>query len=99
MAELPSCGIDNPLNSRLFARVRGQLLGTIRVDTEKFEGALLDRGWPGVKGEEVFLVEGGGGVDAAIGAEVGEEGLEAVHCRRGAAVATRGRGHPANLRQ
>ena len=59
--------------------MRGQLLGTIRVDTEKFECALLDRGWPGVKGEEVFLVEGGGGLDAAIGAEVGEEGLEAVH--------------------
>jgi hypothetical protein len=59
--------------------VRGRLLGTIRVDTEKFEGALLDRGWPGVKGEEVFLVEGGGGLDAAIGPEVGEEGLEAVH--------------------
>ena len=63
----------------MFVANAGQLLGTIRVDTEKFEGALLDRGWPGVKGEEVFLVEGGGGLDAAIGAEVGEEGLEAVH--------------------
>ena len=59
--------------------MRGLLLGTIWIDAEQFEGALLDWGWPGVKGEEVFLVEGGGGLDAAIGAEVGEEGLEAVH--------------------
>jgi hypothetical protein len=34
-----------------------------------------------VKGEEVLLVEGGGGLDAAIGAEVGEEGCLSILVR------------------
>jgi hypothetical protein len=54
-----------------------RLLGTIRIDTEKFESALLDRGGLGVKGE--VFVERCGGLDAAIGGEIGEEGLEAVY--------------------
>jgi hypothetical protein len=59
------------------SRARGRLLGTIRVDGEEFEGAALDRGWPGVEGEDVFLIEGGGRLDPAIGGEIGEEALEA----------------------
>jgi hypothetical protein len=55
------------------------LLGTIRVDAEKFEGAWLGRGRPGVQSEEVFVVAGGRGLETAIGAEVGEQGPEAVH--------------------
>src|SRR4029077_19278117 len=58
---------------------RWRLLGTIWVDCEKFEGAVLGRCRPGVQGEDVFLVEGGGGLETAIGGEVGEEGAEAVH--------------------
>jgi hypothetical protein len=47
---------DKALISLLFVEGEGRLLGTIRVDGEEFEGAALDRGWPGVEGEEVFLV-------------------------------------------
>src|SRR5207344_2545848 len=49
--------IDKLLISLSFVEGEGRLLGTIRVDGEEFEGALLDRGWPGVEGEDVFLVE------------------------------------------
>ena len=48
---------------------------------EEFEGAALDLGWPGVEGEDIFLIEGGGRLDPAIGGEIGEEALEAVHLR------------------
>ena len=71
------------------SRARGGLLGTIRVDGEEVEGAALDRGWPGVQGEDVFLVECGCRLDPAIGGEIGEQAAEAVH--RQAVVGAAGR--------
>ena len=71
--------IDKLLISLSFVEGEGRLLGTIRVDGEEFEGALLDRGWPGVEGEDVFLVERRGRLDAGIGGEIGEQAFEAVH--------------------
>ena len=41
------------LISLLFVEGEGRLLGTVGVDGEEFEGAALDRGWPGVEGEKL----------------------------------------------
>ena len=76
---------------------RGGLLGTIGVDAEEVEGAALDRGRPGVQGEDVFFVERGGRLDPAIGGEVGEQATEAMDGQTvvgatGRLLATRGVG-------
>jgi hypothetical protein len=70
-------GIDSEIHAR-FVGSEVAVTGTIWVDGEKFEGALLGWGGPGVKGEDVFLVERGGGLDAGIGREIGKKCLEAV---------------------
>src|SRR4029077_15875497 len=67
------------MSSLLFVASAVALPGTIRVDGEEFEGALLDRSWPGVEREDVFVVERGGRLDPRIGGEVGKQALEAVH--------------------
>ena len=54
------------------------LLGTIRVEGEELEGALLDRSWPGVEREDVFVVERGGRLNPRIGGEVRKQALEAA---------------------
>ena len=60
------------LISLSFIESECRLLGTVGVDGEEFEGAALDRGWPGVEGKEVFLVERGGRLDPAVCGEIGE---------------------------
>ena len=60
------------LISLSFIESECRLLGTVGVDGEEFEGAALDRGWPGVEGKEVFLVERGGCLDPAVCGEIGE---------------------------